>query len=308
MAFESAEATQAGIRRLLGWIAVGLSTLISCAWAAWGIIENFHEGWYFESLPLNIGLMMAQYLSPMLVFVGLGMASAAFPRLGAILHIVLALCVAIFFDAFKNTVILLLIIPLVGLGLLFAIGTVRPVRHAFLVQLVLPVLALAVFGVSPAVRVAHRYDDGILLARAVQGNGVDLVWAPAGPGWPKSGGDWFEAQQTCRRLNSGGRSFEPSDQGIWRLPTIDEAVRSMTRGGLNSGGEWDVQTRTASYANTPDKESPLWNVYSQVIYWWTATSTDRDHAFIIAYDGNVWQRSKTLGTGDLGFRCVKEEE
>jgi hypothetical protein len=33
-------------RQIAGWIAVSLSIVITCFWAFWGIIENFHEGWY----------------------------------------------------------------------------------------------------------------------------------------------------------------------------------------------------------------------------------------------------------------------
>ena len=44
-------------RQLAGWIAVGISTVITCFWVFWGIIENFHEGWYYESWLSNVGLM-----------------------------------------------------------------------------------------------------------------------------------------------------------------------------------------------------------------------------------------------------------
>jgi hypothetical protein len=94
-------------------------------------------------------------------------------------------------------------------------------------------------------------------------------------------------------------------QHIWRLPTVDEAVRSMARRGRNSGGVWDAQSGTAAYQILPDKESPLWNPYSQVIYWWTATEIDQDRVYIIVYDGKVWPRPKQFGPAYLGFRCVK---
>jgi hypothetical protein len=80
----------------------------------------------------------------------------------------------------------------------------------------------------------------------------------------------------------------------------------MARHGQNSGGVWDADAATAHYETTPDKESPLWDVYSQVIYWWTATEVDEDRAYIIVYDGRVWPRDKQLRLGYLGFRCVKE--
>jgi len=40
-------------RKIVGWIAVGLSIVITCVWALWGILETFHEGWYHESLLSN---------------------------------------------------------------------------------------------------------------------------------------------------------------------------------------------------------------------------------------------------------------
>jgi hypothetical protein len=139
----------------------------------------------------------------------------------------------------------------------------------------------------------------------VQGNGVALTWAPDGPGWPRKGADWYEAGQVCARLHSDGMTVAATPQHIWRLPTVDEAVRSMALHGQNSGGVWHAASGTASYQTRPDKESPLWNVHSQVIYWWTATEVDAEHAHIIVYDGKLWPRTKTYGPGYLGFRCVK---
>lgn len=68
---------------ILGWGALVLSTAITCFWAFWGVIENFHEGWYFESLWSNLGLMLVQYLSAMLAFLVLASLSIAWPRIGA---------------------------------------------------------------------------------------------------------------------------------------------------------------------------------------------------------------------------------
>ena len=69
-------------RVVVGWIAVGLSTAITCVWAFWGIIENFHEGWYYESLLSNLGMMFIQYLSPMLIFMGVTLVSIYWSRFG----------------------------------------------------------------------------------------------------------------------------------------------------------------------------------------------------------------------------------
>jgi hypothetical protein len=169
----------------------------------------------------------------------------------------------------------------------------------------LPVLTLIIAGTAPAIRVSQRVDDGNLQARAVRGNGVTLTWAPAGPGWPRAGRDWYAARQACQHLSVDGLTLADASQYVWRLPKVDEAVRSMARHGRNSGGIWDAERATATYATSPDKESPLWNIHSQVIYWWTATEVDEEQAYIIAYDGRVWPRSKESGLGYLGYRCVK---
>jgi len=291
--------------RIAGWIAVGISTTITCMWALWGILENFHEGWYYQSFLSNVGLMFTQYLSPMLIFMGVTLISIFWPRFGGVLHVILALLAAWFFKAYTNAAIFFIILPLIGLGLLYWFGRPKPRRIAVALAVGLPVLTLILAGIGPIMRVSQRHNDGDLGARLVHGNGVALVWAPDGPGWPLEGGDWYEAQHVCQHLNEDGSSLSKEPQYIWRLPTVDEAVRSMARHGQNSGGIWKAETAETSYQTTPDKESPLWNVYSQVIYWWTGTEVDEEHAYIIVYDGKVWTRSKKFGPDYLGFRCVK---
>ena len=292
-------------RQLAGWIAVGFSTVITCFWAFWGIIENFHEGWYYESLLSNVGLMVVQYLSPMLIFMGVTLISILWPRFGGGLHVIFALLAAWFFQAFTNKVMFLLIAPLIGIGVLYWFGRPRPRKIALSLAIGLPIVTLIISGIEPVLRVSQRIDDGDFQARLVQGDGVNLIWAPDGPGWPRTGADWYGAQQVCRYLGEDGLTYAPVPQQIWRLPTVDEGVRSMARHGQNSGGVWDAETAKATYQTTPDKESPLWNVYSQVIYWWTATEADEERAYIIVYDGKVWPRAKQLSPAYLGFRCVK---
>ncbi len=169
----------------------------------------------------------------------------------------------------------------------------------------LPLLTLIISGVEPVLRVTQRFDDNNLQARLVQGNGVNLIWAPEGPGWPRAGANWHESQQVCRYLSEDGLATANEAQLIWRLPTVDEAVRSMACHGQNSAGVWDAEIARASYKTTPDKESPLWNIHSQVIYWWTATELDEEDAYMVVYDGKVWSRAKQFGPAYLGFRCVK---
>jgi hypothetical protein len=293
------------MRQVAGWIAVGISTIITCIWAFWGIIENFHEGWYYESWLSNIGLMFFQYLSPMLIFMGVTLVSIYWPRLGGSLHAIIAIFAIWFFQSFSNAATFLLIIPLIGLGALYWFGRPQPRKLAAALVIGLPIMTLIVSGIQPVLRVSQRIDDGNLQARLVPGNGVNLIWAPDGPGWPRAGGSWNEAQQACQHLSEDGLTSEPVSQEIWRLPTVDEAVRSMALHGQNSGGIWDAEAAQAAYKTTPDKESPLWNTHSQVIYWWTATSIDDTHAYIIVYDGKVWPRPKQFSPAYLGYRCVK---
>jgi hypothetical protein len=266
---------------------------------------GYHEGWYHVSWLENVGLMIVQYLSPMLVFMGVTLISIFWPRLGGSLHVVLALLAVWFFNAFTNAATFLIIIPLIGLGTLYWYGRPQPRKIAAALIVILPILTLIISGAEPAIRVSQRLNDDNLQARLVTGNGVTLIWAPEGPGWPREGKDWDEAQQVCQYLSEDGLTLAATPQNIWRLPTVEEAVRSMARNGRSSGGVWDAENSQVSYVTTPDKESPLWNVHSQVIYWWTATEVDAEHAYIIVYDGKVWSRAKDFGPAYLGFRCVK---
>ena len=293
-------------RPLVGWVAVALSTSIAGFWAFWGIIENFHEGWFHDSLLANVGLMFVQYLSPVIIFVSLTVLAIAFPRVGSIAHVLVGLLLSLLLFDFSDTVAMLFVIgPMIILGMLYWYGRPEPRRIAYLVAVGLPTLILIACGVEPIVRLAGRVDDGNRQARLVEGNGVRLVWAAQGIGWPDDGVTWPEALRRCQYLSQDGRTLAESPQNIWRLPTVEEAVRSMARHGVNSNGTWNELTKTATYQVRPDKESPLWDVHSQVIYWWTATEIDDEKAYIIVYDGKVWPRRKRFAPAYLAYRCVK---
>ena len=149
-------------RQIVGWIAVGFSTAITCIWAFWGIIENFHEGWYYDSWLSNMGLMFVQYLSPMFIFMGVTLISIFWPRFGGSLHVIFALFAVWFFQAFSNTATLLLIAPLIGLGALYWYGRPRPRKLAVSLAIGLPMLTLIISGIEPVLRVSQRIDDGNL--------------------------------------------------------------------------------------------------------------------------------------------------
>jgi hypothetical protein len=294
-------------RRRLGWTAVTLSSVAACFWAFWGIVENFHEGWHHPSLGMNLGMLLVHYLLPMWLFVATALTAIRWPRVGGGAHVATAMGAAWFFRGASPAVLLPFIVgPLFLMGVCYWLGRPRPRRWAAAAVTVLPLLTLVAAGIGPALRVAGRFDDGDRSARRITQNGLDLVWAPEGPGWPRVGVSWEEAKRCCRHLSEDGTTLAPTPQDVWRLPTADEAVRSMQRRGQNSGGSWDARNRRASYERTPDKESPLWDVHSPVIYWWTATEANDEEALIIVYDGRLWPRPRSARWGSLGFRAVKD--
>jgi len=253
--------------------------------------------------------MFVQYLSPVIIFVSLTLFAIAFPRLGSIAYALVGLLLSLLlFDLNDRVAMLFIILPMLLLGTLYWYGRPQPRRAAYFFAIGLPALTLVVCGVEPVVRIAGRVDDGNLQTRLVKGNGVRLVWAAEGVGWPREGVTWHDAVRRCQHLSEDGRTLAEAPQNVWRLPTVEEAVRSMLRHGINSGGIWDGQTKAAKYQVRPDKETPLWNVHSQVIYWWTATEVDGEKAYIIVYDGKVWPRPKRFAPATLGCRCVKSVE
>lgn len=290
---------------IVGWVAVSCGTLLACIWAFWGIIENFHEGWWGASLWHNLG-MMVMYLAPMTVLMAVALASVRWPRVGSVLHVAASVFAFWFFSG--GAAHHLIAWPLAVLGVSYWIGRPQPRKRAYWVIVSLPLIVLVVCGVEPAWRVSRRLDDGNRDARLVQGNNVQLIWAPAGPGWPTEGVTWDEAQRRCRFLAADGRSLAESPQEIWRLPTAEETVASLCRHGRHAGGTWDTAARKARYRIMPDKESPLWDTRSQVIYWWTATEVDPDHALRVSYNGFVNPLPKKIHPGYLAFRAVRDPD
>jgi len=294
-------------QQLLGWFAVGFSTLVACFWAFWGIIENFHEGWWGASLGENLAMMVGQYFLMLNVFLAAALIGIRWPAVGGGLHVAAGVTAIWFFSgAGPRLLYPFIVCPLIGMGTCYWLGRPQPRRRAIAVVLGLPLLTLIVCGAEPAYRVSTRLDDGDRSARRLAANGVDLIWAPEGPGWPREGVNWEEAQRRCQYLSADGASLAEAPQNVWRLPTVEEAVRSMHRHGHNCGGSWDAANRSASYERTPDKESPLWDVRSPIVYWWTATELNDREALMIVYDGKVWPREKSLQMGSLGFRAVSQ--
>ena len=293
----------------LGWIGVSITLIFSSLWAYWGAIENFHEGWYSHSIWENLFMLFFQYLLFTIVFVLLAVISLRWKRIGLVLHILVA-AGSIWFFSGASPVVLggMIVLPILAIGLIYFFGEPEPKKWAYRLIVFIPLLIVLAISIPQGIKISQRINDNYIGPRLVEGNGVTLIWAPRGPGWPDTGTSWEEAQRICRYLSEDGTQIMPEPQNIWRLPTVEEAISSMMIHGENAGGVWDSLEGKANYARTPDKESPLWDVHSKVIYYWMADTSARNdqRAYIIVYHGGVFDRIKTEGQGYLSFRAVKD--
>ena len=121
-------------RKIIGWITLSIATLTACFWAYWGIIENFHEGWYHSSWKQNLLLMFFQYLSPLVITIALSILAIFNHKIGAIVFLVVGV-----FLAYKvNNPIAS--VPLIILGTLLWFSDFSPKKWKFRIILVLPLL------------------------------------------------------------------------------------------------------------------------------------------------------------------------
>jgi hypothetical protein len=265
---------------VIGWAAVGVTVAFACVWTFWGIAENFHEGWYSKSVWENLAMLFVQYLSVPAAFIALAAVSLRWRVAGLALPAAVALFALWFFRSAGFIVAgLMIVLPIALLGSLYFFGRPRPKKWAYRLIVLLPLVILLSVTPVKLVQVSQRADDGDFGTRLVEGNGVTLVWAPRGPGWPNSGVSYGEAAERCRYLSEDGMTLMDTPQDIWRLPTAEEAVRCTVRRGQNAGGVWDAAAQTPSYRVTPDKETPLWDPHSQIIYYWTGTECGDGQAF-----------------------------
>jgi hypothetical protein len=299
--------TAAKKQQVLGWMATVIVIIIASFWAYWGGMENFHEGWYSSNIWENIFIMLIQYWSLALVFIIIGLVGIRFPIASLVLCIVVGIGTAIFLSGTSFSLLwIMIIIPLAGLGLLFFFGRVRPRNIAYILVAALPVAILIITSTFGMVRASKRIDDGGYGQRQIETESICLIWAPRGPGWPNDGTSYLEAKEICAHLNEDGTKILDRRVGMWRLPTIEEAVASQMLHGENAGGLWDAENKTVKYKFTPDKETPLWDPHSKIIYYWTDTIESEGNAFIIVYNGGVYSRSVKSHPDYLSFRAVKE--
>jgi hypothetical protein len=120
-------------------------------------------------------------------------------------------------------------------------------------------------------------------------------------------GEDMLAYGLCHHLSADGLHLMPEAQGIWRMPTVDEIVRSLVRHGENAGCVWDGSSSSAACDVLPDKETPLWAPNWSPIYYWAADEFDEHQAYYVSYHGNIISyQPKTWGNSRHGYRCVHE--
>jgi len=109
----------------------------------------------------------------------------------------------------------------------------------------------------------------------------------------------------CGYLSEDGTSILPEAIYAWRLPTADEAVRSLTRGGRGAGCTWDGRSPHASCERPPDKETPLWAPDQPAIYYLTSDEAGVGHTVGVNYTGGITPHRKVSASAGVSYRCVK---
>lgn len=347
--------------RLPGWIGTGLLILTSSLWTFWGMAEMYYEGC---GMPFPKPLA---YLVPAAICLTVTVIALTWPRVGGWVLI----AGGGLFTAWWWTMAirragaslegLLSMVPVSALvvvtGVLFlfearhqrrrqAAGWTPPANWfrrnlRYLLALGIPLVVVAAVSVTYLPILVARQDSGYRGASSIEGNGVTLVWAPAGPGWGWGGStaeenlSWSEiaryglppvgvgekpgladsdataadmaATGLCRYLSADGQSLMEEAQDIWRMPTTDEVVRSLVLHGENAGCRWDGISGHAACDVRPDKETPLWAPDQSVIYYWTADAYDAEEAYYVSYNGQtVDYQAKSWGNPRHGYRCVRE--
>jgi len=317
-----------------GHLACALATVVGTVAAVTSVYSYFYEGW-------GQGVAAAaRYLAAAVLVVASSAAAMRWPRVGGTVCLAGAClaggwwlwrqAAASGLSAIVVYTAVVFFAPLLLLGGLLLLDARHRQRQAaegakpptawwrrhYRVALVvgLPILAVVIGPARQLPELLARYDDGLRGARTIAGNGVRLTWAPHGPGWNQrqADGDYFSWEAIaqhggtgaglCGHLSEDGMSLLPTPVRVWRLPTADEVVRSLTRGGTNAGCTWDGRPGHARCARPPDKETPLWAPDQAAIYYLTSDRTDGQHVLGVNYTGGVTPHRRTSG---IGYRCVK---
>lgn len=204
---------------LLGWLLV---TFVAEMATVWSSIEMFHEGWW-GAMPHRL-----VYLVPGFVLVLLAAVPVRWPRAGGWFLGSIGIALALFWGQFfNNNVGFEIAIPFVLAAVLFIFENRRleKITHGDLkgyqmpdwvpthflfrhprlsITLGLPLVTF--FGVCLvwSFILFNRIDDGGLGPRRIVSETVDLVWAPAGPGWAHG---YLQGAEKEADLAAGGAGY-----------------------------------------------------------------------------------------------------
>ncbi len=325
------------LRSLPGHVAFALSLLIGAVTAMSAVYSYFYEGW-------GQGAANAvAYLALPLLVVTVCAAATRWPRTGGLMCVAGGLVAGGWWlwkraavgglDAIVVQTAVVFFVPILVTGVLFllearhqrllAAERLRPAsrwwgRHYRLVLVVgVPVFAVLIGPLRQLPAMLARHDDGRRDMRTIAGNGVTLTWAPRGPGWNQLQSDgtypsWNAIASyggtgagLCGHLSEDGAALVTPPVGLWRLPTADEVIRSLTRGGTNAGCTWDGRSAHATCRQSPDKETPLWAPDQRPIYYLTSDAPDAEIALGVNYTGGITPHRRTAAGRGTGYRCVK---
>lgn len=79
------------MQTFLGRLAVFLMFVMALFWAYWGVLENFHEGWYHNNLLDNLKLMFIQYVSPLMICLILSLCAIFSPKPTGVIYFLVCL-------------------------------------------------------------------------------------------------------------------------------------------------------------------------------------------------------------------------
>lgn len=187
------------LRKLPGWIGIGLITFLNALWLYWGLGEAFYEGWgvpetpWFLFLTIAAAAMVLSVLAIVFPYIGGGILTAA-----GLAFAIWWLVPGITQGFYSLSTLLGRLVLSAGftfVGILFILdGRFNPKtgkRHRswilrnlrLVIAIGIPLLVGLVVAGFNLPTVLTRIDDGDRSARLIEGNGVVLVWAPEGPGW-----------------------------------------------------------------------------------------------------------------------------
>lgn len=175
--------------RVPGLLASIMMVLLSAFWTYWGANEMYHEGWW------GAWSNRLSYLVPVIAVLIPALIAFRWPVVGGILIILIGGFAVFFFSS--DVWIIGLAVALVGIlflveGIVKRRSTLeKPVslktwlfRYWHYVLVIgAPLVIFIIVSASMLPVVLSRVDDGDRSARLIEGNGVDLIWAPQGPGW-----------------------------------------------------------------------------------------------------------------------------